>query len=377
MWFKISLSKLIGNFPESKKSSQTKNNKTWKEDIEFKPDHPDDHAKECGCSTCKTRRSWLTKEKKPLQPPQVQTEGFDNVAVDNGDLKEELNEEKLNEPIVNSKSIEASKMLKDVWNSKMGNCQRLTTGLKSNEMLAESGNLSTKTGTKRQRKNSPFSSEADPCTLSLQQPTEKKEPKRQKREPLGMLPITIVPTLAITNFKDSQKSPQESVSTQALRNEHNPKKPKSTNKSDLMPSPSIPKRQPRNTLPTSTPVTLQSNPQILSQVLTMMRAEIVQEIKEQHLELFNNLSKRLSNMEKLIVQIAKAQSTDKETYNIQKEKMQSDIGRHNEIILNPPTPPNWQQVDSDDQEQQMDLDDHGNTRLMRHRSKIVTPSPTS
>ena len=157
-------------------------------DIELKPDHPDDHAKDCGCSTCTTRRSWLAKEKKLLQSPQVQTEGFDNVAVVNGDLKEELNEEKLNEPIVNSKSIEASKMLKDVRKSKMGNSQRLTAGLDSNEMLAESGNLSTKTWNKRQRKNSPSSTEADPCTLSRKQPTEKKSLRDRKENPLVCSP---------------------------------------------------------------------------------------------------------------------------------------------------------------------------------------------
>ena len=53
----------------------------------------------------------------------------------------------------------------------------------------------------------------------------------------------------------------------------------------------------------------------------MLRAEIVQEIKGLHLELFNNLSKRMANMEKLIVQMAKAQSSTEQIYKTQKERI--------------------------------------------------------
>ena len=50
------------------------------------------------------------------------------------------------------------------------------------------------------------------------------------------------------------------------------------------------------------------NPQILTQILTTMRAEIVQEVRGLHLDFYNDISKRLANMEKLIVHIAKAQA---------------------------------------------------------------------
>ena len=60
-----------------------------KGDIELKADHPEDHAWNCGCSTCRTRRSWIANENQALWPPQVQVDDLDEDVHSNGELQEQ------------------------------------------------------------------------------------------------------------------------------------------------------------------------------------------------------------------------------------------------------------------------------------------------
>ena len=73
--------------------------------------------------------------------------------------------------------------------------------------------------------------------------------------------------------------------------------------------------------PLSEPSSILSNPQLLSQILTTMRGKIIQEIRELHLDHFKKLSKRMSNMENLLVQIAKAETTIRGTHKEQKDEI--------------------------------------------------------
>ena len=105
-----------------------------------------------------------------------------------------------------------------------------------------------------------------------------------------------------------QESRQTLKKTKPEKNMIQKKEPKNNS---LKPNrPSVPAQQINHTKPRpikqtpikplAEPSSIQSNPQLLSQVLTMLRAEIIQEIRELHLDHFKKLSKRMSNMENLL-----------------------------------------------------------------------------
>ena len=264
--------------------------------IEVKRDHPDDHAEDCGCSICTTRRSWLAMENAALLPPQVEIE-------------------------------ELAKKVEDAEEGHTG------------EKLAKP---TPKPSMKRKMTNSPSNSETNE-TLS-RKPTDKKDStnKRQKKDLPSQHPRVPKPSQSTTHQPIKPQPPPTKNSSNIPLNP--------SNKSSNPPVPSVPKPNKADTQQTAKPIAPLPNPQILSQVLTMMRAEIVQEIRGLHLDLYNNLSKRMSNMEKLLVQIAKSHANQTQS------QIQPDRPRPEEATFEHPTPSHQQQADSDDQER-MNIDD--------------------
>ena len=152
----------------------------------MKSDHPDDHAEDCGCSICKTRRSWIARENHSLLPPQVEIE--ETSKKPEAAAGEGSNEEKFHEPILgnNPEDTEESDILEDVHEATKGNSTGQTKGCDSNEMAEELNIPKPKICMKRKMTNSPTSSEASKtlCRHPLVKKDSAKN-KRHEKEPPG------------------------------------------------------------------------------------------------------------------------------------------------------------------------------------------------
>ena len=97
-------------------------------------------------------------------------------------------------------------------------------------------------------------------------------------------------------------------------------------------------------------------PQILSHDQELWKAEIIQEIQGLHLELSDRLFKRIENMEKLIIALAKGQITRwKEQSNGENTQLDTigqntDSPNSGKIPCKSPTPANQMKIDTDDWE---------------------------